>query len=253
MSLSDEQLDRYARHIILKEVGGEGQRRLLDAKVAVIGAGGLGSPLILYLAAAGVGTIGVIDDDVVELSNLQRQVLHTNTQLGALKTASATEAVSALNPDVKVTGYPMRLSRDNARDILSGYDVVADGCDNFTTRLTVNDACVALGIPLVSAAVAGFEGQISTFKPHAGPDLPCYRCFVPDDPGDLDRSCSDQGILGAVAGVLGTLQGVEVLKEILGIGDSLAGRLLIYDALGAQMRTIRLPRDPACPVCGGAK
>lgn len=250
MDLDDQQLERYARHIILKEVGGAGQVKLLGAKVAVIGAGGLGSPLLMYLAAAGVGTIGIIDDDEVSLSNLQRQIVHASDSIGEAKTDSATRALGAINPDTAIITHRVRLTADNAEEILGGYDIVADGCDNFETRLIVADVCVALNKTLVSAAVAGFEGQLATYKPFAGADYPCYRCLVPEHPGELaERSCADQGILGAVAGVLGTLQAVEVIKEILGLGETLAGRLLIYDALSTRIRMIGLPPDPACPIC----
>lgn len=251
MDLTDQQLERYARHIILKEVGGAGQMKLLASRVAVIGAGGLGSPALAYLAAAGVGTLGIVDDDAVALSNLQRQIIHTTERVGAAKTASAEAALGAINPDVRIEAHAVRLDATNARDVLAGYDLVLDGCDNFSTRLAVSDACVALGTTLVSAAVAGFEGQLGTFKPQAGADFPCYRCFVPEHPGEAaERSCSDQGILGAVAGVLGTLQAVEALKELLDLGETLAGRLLLYDALSGRVRYVRLPRDPACPACG---
>jgi len=248
MTLRDDQLDRYARHIILKQVGGAGQQKLLSSRVMVVGAGGLGSPLILYLAAAGVGAIGVIDDDVVDLSNLQRQILHTTDQLGRRKTDSAREMIRRINPDVEIIPHDVRLSAENAESILAGYDIVADGCDNFNTRFALNDACLKLKIPLVSAALSQFDGQIGTFKGYLA-DKPCYRCFIPDHPGDVGN-CAEAGILGAVAGVLGTMQAVEVLKELLGLGDSLAGRLLLYDSLSASSRTITLPKDPGCPCCG---
>jgi adenylyltransferase/sulfurtransferase len=257
MDLSDEQLERYARHIILKEVGGAGQARLLRARVAIIGAGGLGSPLLMYLAAAGVGTLGLIDDDVVSLSNLQRQIVHASDRIGRTKTASAREAIAAINPDITLECHEVRLTADNAGELLAGYDIIADGSDNFATRLAVSDACVALKTTLVSGAIAGFEGQLATFKPHAADDdagLPCYRCFLPRHPGEAaERSCSDQGILGAVAGVVGTMQAVEVLKELLDLGNSLAGQLMLYDSLSARSRLIRLPKDPACTSCGNGK
>lgn len=253
MNLSDQELERYARHIILKEVGGTGQAKLLKSKVAIIGAGGLGSPLLMYLAAAGVGTLGLIDDDVVSLSNLQRQIVHATKRVGVAKTVSAKESLAAINPDIKLECHNLRITADNAAELLTGYDIVADGSDNFTTRLAVADACVALKITLVSGAIAGFEGQLATFKPHAADDLPCYRCFLPEHPGEAaERSCSDQGILGAVAGVVGTMQAVEVLKELLDLGNSLAGQLMLYDSLGPRFRTIRLPKDPGCKVCGKA-
>lgn len=252
MKLTDQQLDRYARHIILKEVGGVGQKKLLAAKVLVVGAGGLGSPILLYLAAAGVGTIGIIDDDVVSLSNLQRQVAHDTANLGIAKTDSAEMRVNALNPDVAVIKHNKKITEENAEGIIAGYDIVADGCDNFETRLLVNDTCAKLGKTLVSAALSQFEGQLATFKPFAASasPLPCYRCFVPSVPSDQEeQSCSERGILGVIAGVLGTMQATEVLKEILDIGDSLAGKILIYDALSNRQRVITLPRDPNCPTC----
>lgn len=251
MKFSDSQLDRYARHIILKEVGGVGQQRLLRAKVLVIGAGGLGSALILYLAAAGVGTIGVVDDDKVSLSNLQRQVLHRTGDIGRAKTASAAAAVGTLNPDVKVVAHETRLRPENAVELIRNYDLVADGSDNFATRFLVNDACYFLRKPLVSAAMLRFEGQLSTFKAHEGGTHPCYRCvFREPPPPDLVPSCSEAGILGAIAGVMGSLQATEVLKEIIGIGESLSGRLVLYDALVPSFRVVRLKRDPECPLCG---
>ncbi|MBO6504265.1 MAG: molybdopterin-synthase adenylyltransferase MoeB [Kordiimonadaceae bacterium] len=250
MDFTDEQLERYARHIILKDVGGAGQLALMRAKVLVVGAGGLGSPLLSYLAAAGVGTIGIVDDDEVDLSNLQRQIIHATNDIGEAKSESAAASIAALNSDVKVVQHNLRLDAENVADIIGNYDIVADGTDNFKTRHIVNDTCVALKKTLVSAALGPFEGQIGTFKPHAGEGLPCYRCFLPEEPPeDMQRTCSDIGILGAVAGVVGTLQATEVLKEILGIGDSLAGKMLFYDALTASTRTIKLPQDPKCPVC----
>lgn len=249
MSLTDDQLDRYARHIILKQVGGAGQQKLLRSRVLVVGAGGLGSPLILYLAAAGVGTIGVIDDDRVDLSNLQRQIIHTTNQIGQPKTQSAQEMISQVNPDVEIIALPQRITADNAAEIIRNYDIVADGCDNFDTRFALNDACLKLKIPLVSAALSQFDGQITTFKGYLD-DQPCYRCFIPDHPGNVGN-CAEAGILGAVAGVMGSLQAVEVLKELLELGDSMAGKLMLYDALSATSRTIRLPKDPGCKTCGG--
>lgn len=247
MTLDDDRLERYARHIILKQVGGAGQQKLLSSRVLVIGAGGLGSPVILYLAAAGVGTIGIIDDDVVSLSNLQRQIIHTTDRIGQSKTASAEKMVRQINPGVTVRGYPERLTADNAERIMADYDIIADGCDNFDTRFLVNDTCLKLKKPFVSAALSQFDGQISTFKGYLA-DKPCYRCLVPDHPGNVGN-CAEAGILGAVAGVLGSLQAVEILKELLDLGDSLAGKLLLYDALGTSSRTIRLPKDPGCKAC----
>lgn len=254
MDFTDEQLERYSRHIILRDVGGAGQLALMNAKVLVVGAGGLGAPLIQYLAAAGVGTLGIVDDDAVDLSNLQRQVIHATDDIGKTKAQSAAQSVNALNPDVNIQLHEVRLTRDNATDIIGGYDIVADGTDNFKTRHIVSDTCVALKKTLVSAALGPFEGQLATFKPHAGEGLPCYRCFLPEEPPeDQQRTCSDIGILGAVAGVMGTMQALEVLKEILGIGDSLAGKMLFYEALSAETRTIKLPQDPNCPVCAKEK
>ena len=252
MDLTDEQLERYARHIILKEVGGAGQARLLAARVLVVGAGGLGSPLILYLAAAGVGTIGVVDFDDVSLSNLQRQVLHTTARIGAPKTESAAAAVRALNPDVTVVPHTERLGARNARDLIGRYDIVADGCDTFATRFLVNDTCHVLGKTLVSGALSQFDGQVATFKSHLGHGHPCYRCIYPEVPAGLAPSCAEAGILGALAGVVGAVQAVEVLKEIAGIGESLSGALLIHDALHATWRKVRVRKDPACPTCAAA-
>ena len=247
--LTDDQLDRYARHIVLKEVGGAGQRKLLAASVAVIGAGGLGSPCLLYLAAAGVGRLTVIDDDTVALSNLQRQVLFGTADIGRTKTAAASEALGRLNADIVVTPLAVRLDAGNAATLLAGHDVVADGSDNFATRLAVADAALAAHLPLVSAAVGPFEGQLATFRGWEA-DRPCYRCFVGADPRLTDGSCADQGILGAVAGVLGALQALEVIREITGFTPSQAGRLLLFDALSLRMRTLALAKDPGCPACG---
>ncbi len=251
MDLRDDQIERYARHIILKEVGGSGQAKLLNARVLVIGAGGLGSPLILYLAAAGVGTIGVVDFDDVSLSNLQRQILHTTDRVGMPKTESAAAAVAAINPDVQVVVHQGKISADNALALVSDYDIVADGSDNFATRFIVNDACMFAGKTLVSGALSQFDGQVATFKPYLAGDHPCYRCIYrePPPPG-LAPSCAEAGILGALAGVVGSLQAVEVLKEIVGIGDSLSGGLMIYDALYGNWRKVKVHRDPHCALCG---
>ncbi len=249
LNFSEAEIQRYSRHILLPELGGTGQARLKAAKVLVIGAGGLGAPLALYLAAAGVGSIGLVDDDVVELSNLQRQVLHGVASIGHPKVLSAQEALARINPLVSVNVHEMRVGPKNVADVVSGYDIVCDGTDNFTTRFLVADACVAARKTLVSAAVLRFEGQISTFKPHVGG--PCYRCLYPEPPPDgLVPPCSEAGVLGAVTGVMGTLQATEVIKEITGIGQSLSGALLVWDALAAEFRKIRLKKDPACPVCG---
>ncbi|MAU41488.1 MAG: adenylyltransferase [Kordiimonas sp.] len=250
MVLNDQQLERYARHIILKEVGGAGQQKLLQARVLVIGAGGLGSPLLMYLAAAGVGHIGIVDDDEVELSNLQRQIIHVTNNLHQAKTVSAAQHIAALNPDVTIHQHSLRLTADNVDNVIRGYDIIADGCDNFETRFLINAACHRARIPLVSAALSQFEGQLSTFRSYED-DKPCYQCLVPTlPPPDSVQSCAEAGILGAVAGVMGSLQAVEVMKEIVGLDDSLAGKLLLYDALSARSRLIKLPKDPACPCCG---
>ena len=254
MTLSDDQLDRYARHIILHDVGGAGQARLMAARVLVIGVGGLGAPVLMYLAAAGVGAgsgaLGFVDFDEVDLSNLQRQIIHTTKTVGIRKTESAAEMIKALNPDINVEAHDVKLTAENAADIISSYDIVADGTDSFETRFIINRACVETGTPLVSAAVGQFDGQIATFKGY-DKALPCYQCFVTEaPPAGAAPSCAEAGVLGALTGVLGSLQALEIMKEIIGIGDSLAGRLMIYDGLGAQVRTVRLPKDPDCPVCG---
>lgn len=249
---SKDELERYARHVILPEIGGAGQQRLKQARVLVIGAGGLGSPMLLYLAAAGIGTIGIVDDDTVSLSNLQRQVAHDTARLGAKKTESAAAAIAALNPHVRVIEHDVRLNAENAETILGGYDVVADGSDNFDTRFLVNDTCYRLKKTLVTAAILRFDGQLSTFKAHLGEPHPCYRCVFPEPPppGSIP-ACSEAGVLGALGGVMGSLQALEVVKEILDLGDSLSGRLLLYDALRGDFRTVRLRRDPHCKTCGG--
>jgi len=251
LDFTEDEIVRYSRHILLAEVGGLGQARLKAARVLVIGAGGLGSPLILYLAAAGVGTIGVIDDDAVELSNLQRQIAHATARLGMKKVDSAAAAAHAINPATQLETHAFRLTSDNARDLIRRYDIVCDGSDNFPTRFLVADACALERRTLVSAAVLRFEGQLSVFKPHADPAAPCYRCLYPEAPPDgLVPSCGEAGVLGAVTGVMGTLQATEVLKEILAIGETLSGRLLIWDALATRFRTVRLRRDPHCALCG---
>jgi molybdopterin/thiamine biosynthesis adenylyltransferase len=253
LDFSPDEITRYSRHILLAEVGGTGQARLRAARVLIVGAGGLGSPLALYLAAAGVGTIGIVDDDQVELSNLQRQIAHGTGDLGRPKAESAAAAMRAINPDVTVIPHVTRLSAANAAELVGSYDLVCDGTDNFATRFLVADACVQARRTLISAAVLRFEGQLATFKPHAGPDLPCYRCLYPAPPPEgMVPTCSEAGVLGAVTGVMGTLQATEVLKEILGIGEGLAGRLLIWDALATRFRVVRLRRDPTCPACGAA-
>ncbi|MBL8708734.1 MAG: molybdopterin-synthase adenylyltransferase MoeB [Rhodospirillaceae bacterium] len=249
--LTDRQLERYARHVILDEVGEDGQGKLLDAKVLVIGAGGLGAPLLLYLAAAGIGTLGVIDDDTVDLSNLQRQVIHDEAGVGRPKVESAQKRLRALNPDIRIEIFETRLTAGNADGIVASFDIVADGSDNFTTRYLLNDVCFRQKKTLVSAALLRFDAQLSTFKAHLGAPHPCYRCLFPEQPPeDLVPRCEAAGILGSVAGVMGALQATEVLKEVLGLGDSLSGRLLMYDALGPQFREVRFKRDPGCATCG---
>jgi len=246
-TLTPEQRQRYSRHLLLPEVGADGQQKLLDAKVLLLGAGGLGSPTALYLAAAGVGTIGIVDDDVVDVTNLQRQVIHTTGRVGELKVDSAEQAINDLNPDVKVVKYATRLDASNIVEIVEGWDMVVDGVDNFPTRYLLNDATVRMGIPVVSAAILGFEGQLSVFKPHEGP---CYRClFRQPPPAELAPSCGANGVLGVLPGTMGLLQATEVVKLILGVGDPLIGRLLMYDALGATVTELKVRRDPECPIC----
>jgi molybdopterin/thiamine biosynthesis adenylyltransferase/rhodanese-related sulfurtransferase len=246
-ALNAEQKDRYSRHLLLPEIGLEGQLRLLDAKVLLLGAGGLGSPTALYLAAAGVGTLGVVDDDVVDLSNLQRQIIHSNDDIGVPKVDSAEQAIKSLNPDVKVEKYQTRLDASNIMEIVEGYDVIVDGVDNFPTRYLLNDATVRLRIPVVSASILGFDGQLSVFAPYEGP---CYRCLYPTPPpAELAPSCGANGVLGVLPGVMGLLQAVEVVKLVTGAGEPLIGRLLLYEALGATFTELKVRRDPECPVC----
>jgi len=246
--LTKEQKQRYSRHLLIPEVGAEGQARLLGSKVLFIGAGGLGSPALLYLAAAGVGTIGIVDFDVVDLSNLQRQIVHTNDRIGRKKVESATETVRALNPDVKVVPHEEMLTEENVERIIAGYDVILDGTDTFETRYTLNDAAVRAGITVIHASVFRFEGQLTVFKPFDGP---CYRCLYPTPPPpELAPGCSVAGVLGVVPGTMGLLQATEAIKVLLDIGDSLSGRLLIYDALDASFSELQLRRDPHCPACG---
>lgn len=248
------QLDRYSRHLLLPGVGAAGQQRLLDAKVLVVGAGGLGSPLLLYLAAAGVGTLGVIDDDRVELSNLQRQVLHGTETLGSPKVVSAAARLSGLNPEVRVDTYPVRLGAENAVGLLEPYNLVIDGSDNLPTRYLVSDACVLLGKPLVYGAVSQFEGQLSLLHAERDGEMgPCYRCLYPEmPPEDLIPSCAEGGVFGALTGVIGSLMATEAIKHLIGLGSPAAGRLTHYDALSGEMRTIRVKRNPHCPSCGDA-
>jgi molybdopterin-synthase adenylyltransferase len=249
--MTPEERERYARHILLREVGGQGQQKLLAARVLVVGAGGLGSPILSYLAAAGVGTIGISDEDTVALSNLQRQTIFRTEDVGRDKAQAAMDAVARLNPHVKTRAHP-RITNDNAREIVAGYDLVVEGVDNFAARYALNRACLSEKKPLVSAAVGRFEGQLSTFKPFADPGvLPCYRCLVPEEPPrDSQVNCAEEGVMGAVTGVMGTLAAMEALKEILSLGEGLAGRLMLYDGLGGAFRTVRLPADSACPDCG---
>jgi molybdopterin-synthase adenylyltransferase len=252
VELSEAQFQRYARHLILEEVGEEGQARLLESRVLVVGAGGLGSPMLLYLAAAGVGTIGVADADQVDLTNLQRQIVHATQSVGVLKVDSARATLAGINPEIRVETHPVRLERDNAEALIADYDLVADGSDNFATRYLLTDLCYYLEKPLVAAALSPFEGQLSTFRPYLGAGHPCYRCLFRDPPPpDLVPRCETAGILGAVAGVMGTLQAVEVLKELLGLGESLDGTLLLYDAMRARFHSIRIAKDSDCPTCGG--
>jgi molybdopterin/thiamine biosynthesis adenylyltransferase/rhodanese-related sulfurtransferase len=246
-TLTAEQRERYSRHLLLPEVGLEGQQKLLDAKVLLLGAGGLGSPAALYLAAAGVGTLGIVDSDEVDLSNLQRQVIHSSERIGVSKVDSAEQTISSLNPDVRVVKHPVRLGAENIMEILPGYDIVVDGLDNFPTRYLLNDASVRLKIPVISAAILGFEGQLSVFAPYQGP---CYRCLFPvPPPAELAPSCGANGVLGVLPGTMGLLQATEVVKLILDQGEPLIGRLLMYDALAASFTEVRVRRDPDCPIC----
>jgi sulfur-carrier protein adenylyltransferase/sulfurtransferase len=246
-ALSSEQRERYSRHLLIPEIGIEGQQKLLDAKVLLLGAGGLGSPTALYLAAAGVGTLGIVDDDVVDLSNLQRQVIHSTPRIGIPKVDSAEESIHALNPDINVVKYPVRIDSSNILEIIEGYDVIVDGVDNFPTRYLLNDASVRLRIPVVSASILGFDGQLSVFAPYEGP---CYRClFREPPPAELAPSCGANGVLGVLPGTMGLLQATEVVKLILGIGEPAIGRLLLYDALGATLTEVKVHRDPECPIC----
>ncbi len=251
MDLTEEQINRYARHILLPEVGGEGQSRLLGARVLVVGAGGLGSPLLLYLAAAGVGTLGIVDDDRVDLTNLQRQVVHMTDSVGRPKVESAAETLAAINPGVKVVTHEARLTAANALDLIADYDVITDGSDNFETKFLLNDACYLARKPLVAGAILRFSGQVYTFKAYEPDDTPCYRCIFrePPPPGAVP-TCAEAGVLGAMCGMIGSTQATEVIKEILGIGESLAGSLLVVDALSTTFRKIRARRDPGCPLCG---
>jgi adenylyltransferase/sulfurtransferase len=250
MTLTDQQLDRYARHIVLRDIGGGGQAKLLESHVLLIGAGGIGCPAIQYLAAAGVGIISVVDDDVVSLSNLQRQVLYSEAQVGLPKVEAAAQAVTKLNPDLQFHALKLRINAETASDILNGVDIVIDGSDNFATRLIVNDLCLAAKVPLVSAAIGQFHGQIGTFTGWHD-DAPCYRCFVGDahDPDDCD-DCATQGVLGAMCGLMGSFAAMEAIRWLTGFGEEAKGKLHIFDGLKPAMRTITLPKDPECRSCG---
>jgi molybdopterin/thiamine biosynthesis adenylyltransferase/rhodanese-related sulfurtransferase len=247
-TLSPEQRNRYHRHVLLPEVGEDGQQKLLDSKVLLLGAGGLGSPAALYLAAAGVGTLGIIDMDAVDASNLQRQILHNVDRLGERKVDSAKKTLTALNPDVDIVGYDVRLGADNVMDIIDGYDVIVDGTDNFPTRYLVNDASLLKRIPVVHGSIFRFEGQVTVFDPYNGP---CYRCLIPEPPPpELAPSCAEAGVLGVLPGIVGSIQALEAIKLLLGLGDPLIGRLLAYDALEQSFRSFKVNRDPRCPACG---
>ena len=246
--LSADQRNRYQRHLLLPEVGEKGQQRLLDSKVLLLGAGGLGSPAALYLAAAGVGTIGIIDMDVVDSSNLQRQILHNVDRIGMRKVDSAKMTLTAMNPDVNVLTYDTRLGADNILDIIDGYDVIVDGTDNFPTRYLVNDAALVKNIPVVHGSIFRFEGQVTVFSPYVGP---CYRCMIPEPPPpELAPSCAEAGVLGVLPGIVGSIQAIETIKLLLELGDPLVGRLLTYDSMDESFRTFKVRRDPACPACG---
>lgn len=247
LDFTDAELERYSRHILLPEVGAIGQARLRQSSVLIVGAGGLGAPMILYLAAAGIGRIGIIDDDVVDLSNLQRQVIHSTQRIGVNKAVSAAESATAINPEIKIDIHQHRLAEDAIEALFSQYDIIADGTDNFETRYLVNDTAVRLGKTLVTAALLRFDGQITTVKPGG----PCYRCLFPNPPPPgAVPSCSEAGVLGSVAGILGTMQATEVIKEIIGIGESLSGRLLLFDGLSMSLRPMKAKQRPDCPACG---
>ncbi|NNE59041.1 MAG: HesA/MoeB/ThiF family protein [Hellea sp.] len=244
--MTPDALKRYARHLVLKEIGGSGQRALLEAKIAIVGAGGLGGPAGLYLAAAGVGHIKIIDDDAVELSNLQRQIQYANRDIGREKSGAMASTLRAINPDIQITARQIRLTEENAEDLLSGHDVILDGTDNFKTRFLINKAALQLGIPLISGALGRFDGQVGIFG--AGPDQPCYQCLVPQIPPNAE-TCSEVGIVGALAGIVGSMMALESVKLITGAGMSLSGKLWIFDGLSSESRTVLLPKDPDCPAC----
>ena len=248
IEFTDEQIERYSRHIILPEVGGAGQQKMLEAKILLLGAGGLGSPAAYYLAAAGIGNLGIVDFDQVDLSNLQRQIIHSTERIGMLKTESAKKTIQALNPDVNVTLYDEKIDSSNIISIIKDYDYIVDGSDNFPTRYLVNDACVMENKTLIHGSIYRFEGQVTVFKPNSGP---CYRCLYPEPPPPgMSPNCQEGGVLGVLAGIIGNLQVVEVLKLILGIGEPLVGKLLIYDALKTEFRNLNLRKDASCPLCG---
>ena len=248
IEFTDEQIERYSRHIILPEVGGAGQQKMLEARIILLGAGGLGSPAAYYLAAAGIGNLGIVDFDQVDLSNLQRQIIHSTERIGMLKTESAKKTIQALNPDVNVTLYNEKIDSSNILSIIKDYDYVVDGSDNFPTRYLVNDACVMENKTLIHGSIYRFEGQVTVFKPNSGP---CYRCLYPEPPPPgMSPNCQEGGVLGVLAGIIGNLQVVEVLKLILGIGEPLVGKLLIYDALKTEFRNLNLRKDASCPLCG---
>ena len=248
MNFSDDELERYARHLVLPELGGRGQASLARARVAVVGAGGLGSPCLLYLAAAGVGRLTIIDDDAVALSNLQRQVLFETADAGEMKAERAASHLHALNPHVETVAVPLRLDTDNVDALLAGHDLIIDGCDSFTTRLLVADSALAAGVPLVSGAVGPFDGQVAVFKGH-DPALPCYRCFVGSPEDQPDRNCAAVGVLGALTGVIGSLIAMEAIRELSGFSPSSAGRITLFDAMAGRFRSLSLPKDPACLAC----
>jgi len=248
IEFTDEQIERYSRHIILPEVGGAGQQKMLEARILLLGAGGLGSPAAYYLAAAGIGNLGIVDFDQVDLSNLQRQIIHSTERIGMLKTESAKKTIQALNPDVNVTLYNEKIDSSNIISIIKDYDYVVDGSDNFPTRYLVNDACVMENKTLIHGSIYRFEGQVTVFKPNSGP---CYRCLYPEPPPpEMSPNCQEGGVLGVLAGIIGNLQVVEVLKLILGIGEPLVGKLLTYDALKTEFRNLNLRKDASCPLCG---
>jgi len=251
LSLNEAQIHRYSRNIILKEVGGIGQRKLLNAKVLVVGAGGLGSPILFYLASAGVGTIGIIDDDVVELSNLQRQIMHSSQDLNKKKISSAYEKINNLNPDVKINTLDFRLDKNNVEEIIQEYDFIADGSDNFSTRFILNDACFEQNKILISGAVQSLEGYLTTFN-FTDKSSPCYRCIFPEpSENSIENNCSTAGVIGSLAGVVGSLQATEIIKEILQIGDRLKGWLVLIDGLNSDFRKIKIKKDPKCNLCSG--